>query len=370
MHANITHQPDYLLEFSLLAIVVIGLVMLASAGSAIGYQKFGNAYYFLLHQITVGLLPGLVLFWLCSKLDYHWFLRYKNFFGWLTVALLAVVFIPGLGTTLGKNAHSWINLFGVSWQPAEFAKLTFVLFLAAWVSQRSEAMKNLWLGFIPTMLIIAGITGLVVLEPDFGTASIFLLIGFAIYFIEGRWKHLLIFILIGSLLFLGLLLSSSHARQRLMTFVNPASATDQAEGYQIKQALIGIGSGGFWGRGLGHSRQKFQYLPESTGDSIFSVIGEEMGFWFSILLVGLYLTLFARTIKIARNAPDKFGQLVSVGVISWLIGQAWLNICAMLGLLPLTGVPLPFISSGGTALAAGLAAVGILVNISRQTSVK
>ncbi|MFA6428297.1 MAG: FtsW/RodA/SpoVE family cell cycle protein [Candidatus Buchananbacteria bacterium] len=369
--SNYLHRPDYWLLGSLFFIVFVGLFMLASAGSAVGYQKFGDSFYFIKHQLLVGFLPGLILFFILSRLDYHFWLKAKT---WVAVALLALllsVFIPGLGTSLNKGALSWVQLFGIPVQPSELAKVVFALFFSAFLAQKGEAVKNLWLGVLPVVVILLVVLGLVALQPDFGTMSIFLLMGATLYFVAGaRYRHLAVLATVGLVLVGGLLLTSSHAKQRLQTFLNPATVESQDQGYQLRQAMIGIGSGGLLGRGLGYSRQKFQYLPEVTGDSIFAVIGEEMGFLFSAGLIIAFLVLFARAIKVARRAPDKFGELLAVGIISWIIGQAFLNISAMLGLMPLTGVPLPFISYGGSALLAGLSAMGILVNISRQTNVR
>ena len=371
MAQHYLHRPDYWLQFSLLLIVVIGLLMLSSASAAVGFERFGDAYHFLKHQLLVGLLPGLVIFWFLSRLDYHRYLRFVWPWGLLTLFLLVSVFIPGLGTTLGKSAKSWVGLFGLTMQPAEAAKLIFVLFFSAWLAQKGEAVKNLWLGALPSVVILGLVLGLLAAQPDYGTMFIFLLSGVTIYFVaEARWRHLLILGFLGVFLLVGLVKLSPHAALRLETFLNPQATNLQEQGYQIDQSLLGIGSGGLWGRGLTHSRQKFQYLPEVYGDSIFAVIAEEMGFLFSTFLLILFLIFFSRALRIAKNASDKLGQLLAAGLTAWLVGQTFLNVGGMLGLLPLTGLPLPFISVGGTALVASLAAAGILVNISRQTAVR
>ncbi len=288
-------------------------------------------------------------------------------FLWVSLGLLLLVFIPGLGASYGK-AKSWINVGGFSLQPAEVVKLTWLIYLAAWFEKRKERVTSLANGLIPFMIYLGLIGTLIILQPDIGTLSIILLMSVVLFYIAGaRIKHLLI-IGLAMVIGLGILIRIVPYRlARLTTFINP-EIDPQGIGYHINQALLAVGSGGWFGLGLGHSKQKFQYLPEVVGDSIFAVMAEELGFVIILALMVVFLVMFIRMLKIAGRAPDFFGYLVAVGVGVWIVGQFFVNIGAIVGLLPLTGLPLPLISYGGTALMATMAAMGIVVNISKYTS--
>jgi cell division protein FtsW len=205
------------------------------------------------------------------------------------------------------------------------------------------------------------------LQPDVGTLAIITITSLIVYFVGGgRTRHILAIVLFGVIMAAVLIKTMPHLTDRFKCFFDPSFSSNDVC-YQIDQSLIAVGSGGFWGRGFGASRQKFMYLPEVQGDAIFPIIGEEMGFIFSSLLVILFMFLFYRGYKISKNAPDKFGRILAIGIVSWLVVQAVINIGGMINLMPMTGVPLPFISYGGSAMLAALSAVGILVNISKQT---
>lgn len=361
------HQPDYSLMVLFFIIIVFGLVMLSSATSVLGYDKFSDSYWYLKHQILQGFLPGLLLFFVLSKLNYQKLKKFYILFFLFSIVLLALVFIPGLGVSFGTGSKSWIYLLGFSFQPAEIIKLTFLIFITAWLDKRRERLDSFAYGFIPFILYVGIIAALIIAQPDIGTLSIFLLIVFLVYFVAGaKWKHLGL-ITLGAIAALGILIKIAPYRiARLTAFLNP-SADPQGIGYHINQALLAIGSGGWFGLGLGHSLQKFQYLPEVAGDSIFAIMAEELGFVLMLILIMLFLWMFIKMIKIAEKAPDFFGYLLTIGIAVWLTGQFFVNIGAMLGLLPLTGLPLPLISYGGTSMLTMMAAMGIVVNISKQT---
>ncbi len=361
------HQPDWKFIITLGLIVVFGLIMLSSASVAISFEKFGEGYFYIKHQIFYGLIPGLILLIIFSLIDYRLWRKIALSLLIFSIVLLLLVFIPGIGAEYG-TAQSWLNIFGVSFQPAELVKLTFLMYLATWLENRGrQKAKDISEGLIPFLSVLSIIALLLILQPDLGTMTIILIVSLIVYFVGGA--NLIHLLGIGAGSFIGLLILiriAPYRTARLMTFLHP-ELDPQGIGYHINQAFLAIGSGGFWGRGFGMSRQKFQYLPEVTGDSIFAIIAEELGFIFATLLVLAFIYLMYRGFKIAQNAPDDFAKLLVIGIISWIIVQAFVNIGAMIGLLPLTGVPLPFISYGGTALAVLLAACGIVINISRQT---
>jgi len=360
------HKPDYTLLIIVGVIVVYGLVMLSSASSVISFEKFGDSNYFLKHQLLYGIGVGVIAFLITSKLDYHIWQRLAFPLLAVNVLLLLAVFIPGLGYQYG-GASRWIQLGPTLLQPTEILKLTFILYLSTLFSKNIAGIKDVAYGLIPFLVILGVIIFLIMIQPDMGTMTIIALTGLIIFFVAGApLKHLAWLILGATGLFLLLVKIAPYRAARLTVFLNPA-LDPQGIGYHINQALLAIGSGGIFGLGLGHSRQKYLYLPEVTGDSIFAIIAEELGLIFSMALVLLFLTLMYRGYKISKTTPDLFGKLVATGITSWLVCQAFINIAAMVTLIPLTGIPLPFVSYGSSALVASLAAVGILINISKQT---
>src|SRR3989344_438727 len=361
------HAPDYVLIGTLALIILFGLMMLSSASSVQAFQKFGDSYYFFKNQLLRGLIPGLIAFYFASRIDYRTWKKYA--FGLLiaSVVMLILVFIPGLGVSYGK-AQSWLKIGPLGFQPTEIVKLTFLIYLATWLEKRGErGLRDPQYGLLPFLFAMGVISFLFLAQPDLGTLMIVIAISLIIYFMAGAPKKFILGIIAGGLLIAFVAIQVAPYRlDRFTAFFNQ-SADPQGIGYHISQAKLAVGSGGILGLGIGKSRQKFNYLPEVYGDSIFAVIAEEMGFLFSIILIGLFLTLTIRGLKIGRASSDHFGRLFAVGIISWFTPQNFINIGAMAGLLPLTGIPLPFISYGGTALTVSLFAAGILVNISKQT---
>jgi cell division protein FtsW len=360
------HTADRLFLLAVGALSIIGLVMLSSASAVVSYAKFGNTYHYFLHQlIAVGI--GAVLFYIFSKQDYRLWRRYALWALIASVLLLILVFIPGLRSEHG-TARSWIIIFGQSFQPSELVKLSFLIYLATWLEAKKDHLKEATSGIIPLLGSLIIIGGLMLAQPDFGTLFIILFASFAAFFVAGgRVSHIIITVLLG-IFALGLMFytNSSYQSDRFRCYQDP-SYDSQKECYQISQSLIAVGSGGWVGRGLGQSRQKFMYLPEVWGDSIFPIVAEEIGFIFSSLFLCLYGLLFYRGIKIARAAPDVYGSALAVGVVAWLAVQTFLNVGGMINLIPMTGVPLPFVSAGGSSIIATLMAMGILVNISKHS---
>ena len=361
------HAPDYVFIGSIMLLTIFGLVMLASATAAVGFEKFGSAYYFLKRQVLFGFIPGIAVFILCMRLPYSVFARARTPVFILSLFLMVAVLIPGVGTTLG-GAKSWLIFSGVSFQPGEILKIALILFLAGFLeARRNEPLQTLWRGIIPFLFPVGVSVALLAAQPDVGTLAIVLAISFGMVIVAGaRMKHIAVLVACGALVF-GLLVASAPYRvERFTTFLHP-ELDPQGAGYQINQSFLALGTGGWFGEGVGHSRQKFQYLPEVASDSIFAIVGEELGFVATAGLVLLILLVWFRLLRIARAAPDAFGRLTAFGIGTWFLVQSFLNIGAMVGLLPITGLPLPFVSHGGTALLSALAAAGIAARISAYT---
>lgn len=349
-------------------IVFFGLIMLWSASAPSGYDQFGDSYYFVKHQLIFGLIPGIGALFAFSRIPYTFW--HKHAFNLLifSLILLVLVFIPGFSAGIG-TAHSWISVGGVfSLQPSEVVKMTFLFYLAAWLGGRDErGVKDVHAGFIPFLLVLGTIMFLMILQPDVGTMSIIAAMSLVVYFVAGAPLTYVFGLIAAGIGALTLLITLAPYRAaRFTTFLHP-ELDPQGIGYHINQALLAIGSGGIFGVGYGHSRQKFQYLPEVSGDSIFAVISEELGFVFAVLTLVLFIVFLWRLLSIAQRAPDKFGKYFVIGVGAWITIQAFVNIGSMVALMPITGVPLPFISYGGTSLAVTLAAIGVVLNISRES---
>ncbi|MHB8871175.1 MAG: putative lipid II flippase FtsW [Candidatus Doudnabacteria bacterium] len=358
---------DYKLTAVVLILLGIGLVILYSASTVLSFSKFGNNTHYFFNQLTQGVLIGLICMYVFSKIDYHIWQKLAPLLVFLSIVLLALVLVPGLGFKVG-NARRWLDFGPLFFQPAEIAKLALIFYIASWIDKRREEINDFYYGIIPTLIIIGAIAGLIILQPDIGTMLVVTVTAFVMLFVGGsKIKHL-IWILVAGLVAMGILIKLEPYRlQRLTTFLNPG-IDPQGVGYQINQAMVAIGSGGFFGRGYTESRQKYNYLPEVMGDSIFAVTVEELGFLRSGLIIGLFLVLAFRGLRIANTAPDIFGKMLAVGIISWISFQALINIGAIIGVLPLTGIPLPFVSFGSSALVVLLSAVGILLNISKHSS--
>ncbi|MFA7169506.1 MAG: putative lipid II flippase FtsW [Candidatus Paceibacterota bacterium] len=355
---------DKILIVDTILLLLFGLVMISSASVVLSYSKFGNNYYYLSHQFFYGLLPGVVLAFFAARTDYRKFKKLAPLFLLVTLALLLVVFVPGLSLD-NRGVSSWISVAGMSFQPSELAKLTLIIYLAAWLEERKNKINDFSEGFIPFLMIIALIAIPILKQPDLGTLVVMCAIAFAMYFIAGAgFTYIMILALGGAAGVMVLIKLAPYRMQRLTTFLHP-EYDPQGIGYQINQALLALGSGGILGLGLGHSRQKFNYLPEPIGDSIFAVTGEELGLVGLVFLLILFLLFARRGFLIAENAKDNFGKLIAVGITLWVIFQALMNIGAITSLLPLTGITLPFVSYGGSSLMALLTGTGVLLSVSK-----
>ena len=348
-----------------LILLLFGLIVLSSAGIVEGHKKFDSAYYYLNRQLLLGVLPGLGLMFLLSKIDYKFWKKMSLLILIGALFLLAMVFMPSFGQGL-KGATRWISLGGFSFQPSEILKLALIIYLAAWFGNRDERIKNWTYGMAPFFLVLSFVAVLLVLQPDIGTLVVFTLISIGIYFFAGsEIKHILIILSVIAVGFVAMIWLEPYRFDRIKTFIDPNTDT-RGISYQLNQSLISIGSGGIFGVGFGKSTQKFGFLPEVVHDSIFAIVVEELGFVGGIFLVILFLTLAFLLVRTANNISDKFGKLIVMGMAVWITGQAFLNISAISGLAPLTGIPLPFVSYGGTAMMVLLAGMGIVLNIAKR----
>lgn len=361
-----TNKADRILLYLTFALLVFGLIMVASAGIGYSRSRFGDAYFFFKRQL-LGVSIGLVVLYLTQRINYNFWKKISFPFFALSVIFLILVFIPGIGSKI-YGANRWIQLGVISFQPSEMLKLSLILYLAAWLEGRGERARDFFEGLLPFTAIMAVIGFLLIKQPDMGTLGVTVLIAMTIYFVNGaKISHMLLLALGGFLGFYTLMKTESYRMDRFLVFLHP-ELDPKGVGYQINQALLAIGSGGILGVGLGHSMQKFNYLPEPVGDSIFAIIGEELGLVGAVFLIILFVGLSLRGLRIARNAPDIFSKLAAVGIVAWIFFQALINIAAISGLIPLTGVPLPFISYGGTSVIFLMAGIGILLNISKQAN--
>ena len=341
-------------------VLLFGLVMLGSATAPIGAEKFGSAYYFLVRQLLFGLVPGVLLFFGLRQIPLAWWERSWKIMLAVSFVILALVFIPGIGLRI-NGSLSWIHVGPYSLQPAELVKFTFIIFLAGWLAHhRRRLTQNFFDGLLPYLVYLAIACGLMLLQPDLGTALVFFITAMIMAFVGGaRVKHLS-FIALAGIVAMVILISIAPYRMDRITALFDPDKDPYGSGYHIKQSLVAVGSGGVLGMGLGNSRQKFQYLPEVSADSIFAVIAEEMGFIISVVLVAAYVALGLKGYQLARRATSDWATYFIVGTVSWIGVQTVLNIGAMLALVPLTGLPLPLVSHGGTSLMVTLAAFGVI----------
>ncbi|MCB9805645.1 cell division protein FtsW [Candidatus Nomurabacteria bacterium] len=345
-------------------LVVIGFFIFLSASLGITARDSGRFSSLVLNQLLFGLVLGGIFAFITSKIKFTFWRQYAFWLFIISLFLTILVFIPGLGLEAG-GAKRWLLLGPLSFQPSELLKITTILYMATWFSGVKNKVETLKYGLIP-LGIVAGVVGIVLLlQPDTDTYVVLVSALVSMYFVAGgKWKHILSIVGIGLICLALLLTFRPYLKDRLLTFLDPTSDA-LGSGYQIQQSLIAIGSGGFHGRGFGQSLQKFNFLPEPIGDSIFAVYAEEFGFLGTLLLLALFVAFLWRGLKIAANSTDLFGGLVAIGIVILITVQSFTNIMAMLGLIPLSGLPLIFVSHGGSALFVTLSSVGILFNISR-----
>lgn len=347
-----------------LLITGIGLLAFISASLGILAKSDVKFYGVLFNQIVLGLVGGFTALFICTYIPYTFWRQYSFYFFLAALALTLAVFVPGLGFEHG-GARRWISLGPVSFQPAEFLKIAFVIYFSAWLAWTRKKESDMLFKIVPLVVLLTIVAAALLQQPDTKSLILSTAAACGILFVSGvSWKKVVAIIIGGIAIVAVLAYFRPYVMDRIQTFIDPSSDPRGAS-YQLQQSLIAIGSGGFVGRGLGQSVQKFSYLPEPQGDSIFAVIGEEFGFIGTTLLVVLYVFFAIRGLKIALRAPDTFSRYLVVGLVTLLTAQSFLNILSLIGLFPLTGVPLVFVSHGGTSLMIALAAVGIVLNVSR-----
>jgi len=381
-----SHHFDYVLLIVSAFLIIIGISVLAGTSASISQKNFGSTTYILIHQIKFGILPGILFGGLCFFLPLRILKKWSPIALMVILLMMGMVFLPKIGLSLG-GASRWVNLGLISFQPSEFLKIGFVIYLAAWISNREFKSSSFsktkftlrtFTSFfektgvvrllIPFLIIIGMVSLLLIFQPDISTLGIIILTAILMYFAANtRLSHTIFLILAGIAALIGLITIASYRLNRLLTFLK-MGMDPMGMGYQINQALIAIGSGRIWGRGMGMGIQKYGFLPQSISDSIFAVFAEETGFIGSLFLITLFLVFARQGFKISKKASNKFFQILALGITSWIVIQGFVNIGSIAGILPLTGIPLPFISYGGSHLIAELMGVGILLNISRYSN--
>lgn len=360
-----TGTRTYYLMTSITAILLgFGLVMILSASSVSSYTQYGSSFMFFQRQVMWAVI-GVAAMFVASRIDYH---RWRGL-GWIvllaTIGGLVLVLHPSFGTRVGGSSR-WLGFGSMRIQPSEIAKLALLLVAADVVVRKNGRMTTLREVILPLGVLVAIVGGLIMLQPDLGTTLIVAAIVFVVIFVGGLPLPLIAGLgVVGVLGAGGMALAEGYRRARIFAFLNPF-ADPLNSGYQAVQSLIALGSGGFFGVGLGASRQKWLYVPNAHTDFIFAILGEELGLIGTMMVIGLFVGFAYIGVRTARRAPDAFGRLVAIGVTTWIVGQAIVNMGAVTGLLPITGVPLPLVSFGGSALVVSLIGIGILANIARQ----
>ncbi len=364
MSRNSSHI-DRPLIIILASLIFGGSLIFASAAFGLLARGATHTSSVVFNHLVLGVGLGLVALVVCTVIDLRLWRRFAPYVFGLSLLATAAVFIPGIGAEHGGGTR-WIILFGTSFQPSELLKIATVIMAAAYFAAIRFKVSTIQYGLGGFLAIIALPTILLLLQPDMGTLGIIIMGAFAVYVAAGAsWRDIALVILIGLLSLSVLAIARPYVRDRVMTFFNPAVGQhDQA--YQIKQSLIAVGSGGLRGRGFGQGIQKFTYLPEPMGDSIFAVAAEELGFIGSVVIVVLFVSFALRGLIVSARAIDPFVAYLGIGTATYLSAEAFINMASMLGLAPLTGVPLTFISQGGSAMLVSLASAGILLAVSRQ----
>jgi cell division protein FtsW len=363
-------KPDYTFFVLLAVMLVVGFIVLTSASAPLGAQKFHDGFHYVKRQFLFGLLPGLVAFFVASRIDYRHFRRFWPHFYALSLVVLSLVFIPGLRADWGTS-RSWISLFGFSFQPIEVAKVTFAIGLAGWLEAVGERkLADARHGLLPFLLGLGLVAGLLMAQPDTGGVLVVAAMAMVTFLVAGApWHHLGAIIGLGVAGLYAVIKAAPYRLARFTTFMHP-ELDPLGRGYHINQAFLAIGSGGLFGLGLGHSRQKFLYLPEVAGDSVMAVMAEELGFIAMMVFFALFAVFIARGFSIAKGTSDDFGRFLVVALMSWIAVQAFLNVGSMIGLMPMTGLPFPFVSYGGTSLFATLGAMGLIASVARHTGTR
>ncbi|WP_408004853.1 stage V sporulation protein E [Radiobacillus kanasensis] len=357
------HAPDLFLTILIFALLLIGVVMVYSSSAIWADYKFGDSFYFAKRQLLFAGL-GIAAMMLVMNIPYSTWQKYAKPIIIICFILLLAVLIPGVGMVRG-GARSWIGVGAFSIQPSEFMKLGLIIFLASHLANNQKYITSFKKGFFPTLLLVFVPFGFIMLQPDLGTGVVLVMTCMIMIFVAGaRISHFVGLGILGVAGFLGLIISAPYRINRITAFLNPWE-DPLGNGFQIIQSLYAIGPGGLMGMGLGQSLQKFFYLPEPQTDFIFAILAEELGFIGGTFVLLLFLLLLWRGIRVALAAPDAYGSLLGLGIIGMISLQVMINISVVIGLIPVTGITLPFLSYGGSSLTLTLCSVGVLLNISR-----
>jgi len=359
-------QLDFTFLFTLIILLGIGLLALSSASSYYALTEYGNSSYYLIRQMLFA-VAGIVIMIIVSKIDYKVYKNWSYILFLIAIGLMLLVFVPGLGTTV-KGARRWLNLGLFTFQPSEVMKLGLILAISKYIVDNQKKMSS-WKGYILPVLATIGVCVLMYFQSHLSGAIVMCFIAFVIIVASGfkmKTRTIILLVVVGLVLIAGFLFSEEYRLERVKAFLNP-EADVTGSNWQPTQSLYAIGSGGLFGRGLGQSRQKYLWLPEAQNDFVFSVFAEEFGFIGSLVVVGLFAFLIIRGVTIGLKSKDLFGMLITVGIIGMFAFQIIVNIAVVTKLMPTTGMPLPFFSYGGTSLVINLAAMGIVLGVSRQT---
>lgn len=359
-----TKRVDAILLGIVILLLVGGFFVFSSASLGLLAREGARFSSVAFNQVVFGIIGGSFAMLVASQIYYRNWRQYAFYIFLATLALTLLVFVPGLGYSHG-GAQRWIEIAGFSLQPSEFLKIGFIIYMATWLSGMHGYVGTFAKGTLPFYGFL-GLIGVVLLaQPDTDTFLVIAAAAIAMFLVAGgRWRDVLISGALAVVLIAALAFMRPYVKDRIMSFIDP-SLDPLGSGYQVQQSLIAVGSGGFTGRGFGQSIQKFEYLPEPIGDSVFAVFAEEFGFVGSCALILLLASFTFRGYRLATHAQDQFGMLLTVGIVTLIVVQAFLNIAAMVALAPMLGLTLPFVSHGGTALLATLGAVGIILNVSK-----
>lgn len=355
---------DKTLLFLILFLLVVGITIFLSASLGILPNNELKFFVIIKSQLLYVFVFGILALYLGSKINYKYYKKYSIIIFIISLISTLLVFIPSLNFYY-NGAHRWIHIFGLSIQPSELLKFSSINLIAFFCFKYSKKFSDLKIGLLPISIFILVVSGILLMQPDFGTLLIILLSSLLVFFVGGaKWRDILILGISGILAFVILITVRPYMRERVMTFLEPNREV-LGSGYQLNQSLIAVGSGQMFGRGIGQSIQKFNYLPEQISDSIFPVFAEEMGFIGSVFLITLFIVIILRGINVSKYTEDNYGKLLAIGITGIFFFQIVLNISSAIGVAPLTGVPLPLISKGGTSLVFLMYLFGILLNISK-----
>lgn len=374
---------NYPLFFVVIFLVGFSFLFFACLSAPASLQRFGNTNYYLLHQLFFGLLPALVAGFIAYKISLPWLKKWSPLLVILNIFALFLVFLPKIGVNAG-GASRWINMGGFTIQPSEFLKITAILYLSAWIASKlsewpkghsvsdwksitKKGYHNIIHVFVPFVIFLGLISAALYFQRDASTLGIIAITLLVLYFSAKTplW-HTLLIVIAGASALLFMVKFEPYRLNRWLIFLHP-NTDPLGIGFQLRQSLISLGSGGVFGKGLGMSTQKFGFLPQAMSDSIFAIIGEEIGAIGCIALIGLFILFFWLGLQVSKNSTDRFSKLVAVGIVFWITLQAFINMASVAGIFPLAGIPLPFFSYGGSHIAAELIGIGLLLNISKNT---